>query len=89
VRTKLSPPDFLLLGIAPPAPRGATAFAPRAKYLAFQSLDNIIRHMPRATEPLALYTYAFTVGITPPGQSYTPPLMFPLWPNPYAVNQPG
>lgn len=81
-------PDFLNLGIAPPAPRGATAVAPRAKLVAADDLLGMIARaytrIPGAYSPLYLPAYFWPRAEAWAGPAFTPPLQTPLAPNPYA-----
>lgn len=80
-------PDFLNLGVAPQPPRGATAFAPRAKLVPQFTLGDPFPRTYRATQPLLLYNYLLPVGQLIPGWPFQPPLMTGLWPNPYSGSQ--
>lgn len=81
-------PDFLNLGIAPPAPRGALAVAPRAKLVPADDLLSLLSRaftrIPGACSPLLLPSYFYPLGEAWAGPAFTPPLQTPLTPNPYA-----
>lgn len=80
-------PWFLNLGIAPPAPRGATAFAPRAKPIPIATLGDPFTWRPAVYQPLAVYAYGIPVVQQFPGIPYTPPQRSQLLPNPYSSSQ--
>lgn len=76
-------PDFLNVGIAPPAPRGAMALAPRAGFMPVATLHGYQWH-PKAFTPLLLPAYVLPFTQAIPGLAVFPGQVFtPLIPNPY------
>lgn len=84
-RLTYSLPDFLNLGVAPPAPQGATAFAPRAGLHWPSTLGTLFTRVPVATEALLLPTWWLPVSPMFPGTPFAPVSLTSLLPSPYGT----
>ncbi len=79
-------PDFLNLGVARPAPRGATAFAPSVALVLPFAISDIYPRRPFAFTPLLMNVFALVLNPPVPGQPTRPVQFTPLLPNPYNYN---
>jgi hypothetical protein len=79
-----APFEFLLLGLARPAPRGALAVAPRAGLRPLFAITDPYTRMPRATQQQALMGYMMPFYQLTPGPAVAPAFTNRLLPNPYA-----
>jgi hypothetical protein len=77
-------PDFLNLGVAPPTPRGALAFAPRAKLCPpFQFPGEPFPRVPRPTNALVWGIYTLPLAGQFAGFPFVTGQTNALIPNPY------
>jgi hypothetical protein len=78
-------PAWLNLGVAPPPPQAATAYAPRATMLTISALGDIFETWG-GTEPLFLSTF-YLAPVALDGPVVEPPRSAGLMPNPYSSQQ--
>lgn len=78
-------PDFLNLGLAPPAPRGALGVAPRAalRPIGMTSIGPAYTRMTRGFEPQLLMAYLLPLRQAWAGPAFQAPYNTGLVPNPY------
>lgn len=76
-------PDFLNLGVAPPAPQGALRFAPRLKFVPQFTLGDPFIKIPRPSNPLVLGFYLLPASGAVQGWPFVSPFTNGLLPNPY------
>jgi hypothetical protein len=79
----LSLPDWLNLGVARPAPTGATNVAPRVALVLPFSLNDAYPRGIRGFTPLLMNVFALVLNPAVPGQVFEPVQFTPLLPNPY------
>jgi hypothetical protein len=77
-------PDFLNLGVARAAPRGATGLAPRVALVMPFSLNDAYPRRMRACTPLLLNVFQLVISPAIPGSPRNPVQFTPLLPNPYS-----
>jgi hypothetical protein len=78
-------PDFLNLGLAPAAPRGALGVAPRAalRPIGMTSIGPAYTRMVRGFEPQLLMGYLLPFQLAYPGPAFQANYLTGLIPNPY------
>jgi hypothetical protein len=76
-------PDFLNLGVARPAPRGAMGLAPSVALVLPFSLNDAYPRRIRGFTPLLMNVFALVLNPAIPGQPWKPVQFTPLLPNPY------